>query len=108
VDAGDWQGRPRTAPFPTLLKGFHGGGTPHRAGPTIAGIVGLLLFDFVFHVRKAHAPTWREAAIWSDRVVTMVSSLSPSSTISGSRTESTVWRHSTRSTQQRYTPPPTE
>src|SRR5918998_5186127 len=32
---------------------------------TIAGIVGLLLFDFVFHVRKAHVPTLREAARWS-------------------------------------------
>ncbi len=34
-------------------------------GLTIVGIVGLLLFDFVFHVRKAHTPTLREAAIWS-------------------------------------------
>ncbi|WNB84395.1 TerC family protein [Cellulomonas sp. ATA003] len=32
---------------------------------TVAGIVGLLLFDFVFHVRKAHTPTLREASIWS-------------------------------------------
>ncbi|ANW64381.1 transporter [Mycobacterium sp. djl-10] len=32
---------------------------------TIAGIVGLLLFDFIFHVRKAHVPTLREAAVWS-------------------------------------------
>ncbi|BBY88362.1 TerC family protein [Mycolicibacterium tokaiense] len=32
---------------------------------TIAGIVGLLLFDFVFHVRKAHVPSLREAAVWS-------------------------------------------
>ena len=32
---------------------------------TIAGIVGLLAFDFVFHVRKAHVPTLREAGIWS-------------------------------------------
>ncbi|MEV0383802.1 TerC/Alx family metal homeostasis membrane protein [Nonomuraea sp. NPDC050643] len=32
---------------------------------TILGIVGLLLFDFVFHVRKAHVPTLREAAVWS-------------------------------------------
>lgn len=32
---------------------------------TIVGIVGLLLFDFVFHVRKAHVPTLREAALWS-------------------------------------------
>jgi tellurite resistance protein TerC len=34
-------------------------------GLTIAAIVGLLLFDFFFHVRKAHVPTLREAAIWS-------------------------------------------
>lgn len=32
---------------------------------TIAGIVGLLAFDFFFHVRKAHIPTLREAAVWS-------------------------------------------
>ncbi|MUK00526.1 TerC/Alx family metal homeostasis membrane protein [Vibrio cholerae] len=32
---------------------------------TIIGIVGLLLFDFFFHVRKAHTPTLRESAIWS-------------------------------------------
>jgi tellurite resistance protein TerC len=32
---------------------------------TIVGILGLLLFDFFFHVRKAHVPTLREAAIWS-------------------------------------------
>jgi tellurite resistance protein TerC len=32
---------------------------------TIAGIVGLLVFDFVVHVRKAHIPTLREAALWS-------------------------------------------
>ena len=31
-------------------------------GLTIAGIVGLLAFDFVFHVRKAHVPTLKEAA----------------------------------------------
>jgi tellurite resistance protein TerC len=34
-------------------------------GLTVAAIVGLLLFDFVFHVRKAHVPTLREAAVWS-------------------------------------------
>jgi tellurite resistance protein TerC len=34
-------------------------------GLTIAAIVGLLLFDFIFHVRKAHVPTLREAASWS-------------------------------------------
>ena len=32
---------------------------------TVVGIVGLLVFDFVFHVRTAHVPTLREAAIWS-------------------------------------------
>src|SRR6476620_1268294 len=34
-------------------------------GLTVAAIVGLLAFDFVFHVRKAHVPTLREAALWS-------------------------------------------
>ncbi|WP_163542740.1 TerC family protein [Occultella kanbiaonis] len=32
---------------------------------TVAGIVGLLFFDFWFHVRKAHIPTLPEAARWS-------------------------------------------
>ncbi|HYQ65347.1 TerC family protein [Actinophytocola sp.] len=32
---------------------------------TIGGIVGLLLFDFFVHVRRAHIPTLREAALWS-------------------------------------------
>lgn len=32
---------------------------------TVLGIVGLLAFDFIFHVRKAHVPSLREAAIWS-------------------------------------------
>src|SRR4051794_32877028 len=32
---------------------------------TVVAIVLLLLFDFVFHVRKAHVPTLREAAVWS-------------------------------------------
>jgi tellurite resistance protein TerC len=32
---------------------------------TIVAIVGMLLFDFVGHVRKPHAPTLRESAIWS-------------------------------------------
>lgn len=31
---------------------------------TIALIAGLLIFDFVFHVRKAHIPTIREAGTW--------------------------------------------
>ncbi len=32
---------------------------------TIVGILALLLFDFLVHVRKAHTPTLREAAVWS-------------------------------------------
>src|SRR3978361_1192152 len=32
---------------------------------TIAAIVGMLVFDFVGHVRTPHAPTLREAAAWS-------------------------------------------
>lgn len=32
---------------------------------TIAGIAGLVIFDLVFHVRKAHVPTLREATLWS-------------------------------------------
>lgn len=32
---------------------------------TIIGIVGLLIFDYIFHVRKAHIPTLKEAAVWS-------------------------------------------
>ncbi|RIQ12420.1 TerC family protein [Jiangella rhizosphaerae] len=32
---------------------------------TVAGVVALLAFDYVVHVRKAHVPTLREAAVWS-------------------------------------------
>lgn len=32
---------------------------------TIAGIIGLLAFDFFFHVRKAHTPKLKESATWS-------------------------------------------
>ena len=32
---------------------------------TIAAIVGMLVFDFVGHVRTPHAPSLREAATWS-------------------------------------------
>ncbi len=32
---------------------------------TITGIVGLLAFDFFFHVRKAHTPSLKESATWS-------------------------------------------
>ncbi len=39
--------------------------TPLVWEATIALIVGLLAFDYFFHVRKAHAPGLREAAVWS-------------------------------------------
>src|SRR4051794_258786 len=32
---------------------------------TIAAIVGMLVFDFVGHVRVPHAPSLRESAAWS-------------------------------------------
>lgn len=32
---------------------------------TIAAIVGMIAFDFLGHVRHAHAPSLREAALWS-------------------------------------------
>jgi tellurite resistance protein TerC len=32
---------------------------------TVIGIVGLLAFDFFFHVRKAHSPKLKESAAWS-------------------------------------------
>ncbi|WP_255770849.1 TerC family protein [Pseudarthrobacter sulfonivorans] len=32
---------------------------------TIAGIAGLLAFDYFFHVRKAHTPSLKESSIWS-------------------------------------------
>jgi tellurite resistance protein TerC len=32
---------------------------------TVAAIVGMLIFDFVGHVRTPHAPTLRESATWS-------------------------------------------
>jgi tellurite resistance protein TerC len=42
---------------------------PHVTGVvwllTVLGIVGLLLFDYFVHVRKAHVPTIREAATWT-------------------------------------------
>ncbi len=34
-------------------------------GLTIAGVVGLMVFDFYAHVRTPHEPTFREAAFWS-------------------------------------------
>ncbi|MBW6433315.1 TerC family protein [Actinoplanes hulinensis] len=38
---------------------------------TVLGIVGLLLFDFFFHVRKAHVPRLREAALWTSVYVSV-------------------------------------
>ncbi|GAA4956810.1 TerC/Alx family metal homeostasis membrane protein [Actinoplanes utahensis] len=38
---------------------------------TVLGIVGLLLFDFFFHVRKAHIPRLREAALWTSIYVSI-------------------------------------
>jgi tellurite resistance protein TerC len=32
---------------------------------TTVAIIALLVFDFVFHVRKAHVPSLREASVWS-------------------------------------------
>ena len=34
-------------------------------GVTIIVILGLLAFDYFFHIRKAHIPTLKEAAVWS-------------------------------------------
>ncbi len=34
-------------------------------GLTVAAIVAMLVYDFVFHTRKAHAPSLREASVWS-------------------------------------------
>ena len=39
--------------------------TPLVWEATIVLILGLLAFDYFFHVRKAHAPGLREAAVWS-------------------------------------------
>ncbi|MEU7818191.1 hypothetical protein [Pseudonocardia sp. NPDC049154] len=40
-------------------------------GATIIGIVALLAFDYIFHVRKAHIPSLREAAVWSTLYVSI-------------------------------------
>ncbi|GID95871.1 putative membrane protein [Amorphoplanes digitatis] len=32
---------------------------------TVVGVIGLIAFDFYFHVRRAHIPSLREAAAWS-------------------------------------------
>ncbi|BBH64646.1 putative membrane protein [Actinoplanes sp. OR16] len=38
---------------------------------TVLFIIGLLLFDFFFHVRKAHVPRLREAALWTSIYVSI-------------------------------------
>ncbi len=38
---------------------------------TLVGIVGLLAFDFIVHVRKAHVPSIKEAALWTSVYVTI-------------------------------------
>jgi tellurite resistance protein TerC len=71
----------RPAPVPSASSGSVAWGSsavpdPSRLEPpmdvpvavwalTLAGVAGLLLFDFVVHVRRAHVPTLREAAAWS-------------------------------------------
>ena len=41
------------------------GATPLAWSLSVGLIVGLLLFDYFFHVRKEHIPTLKESAIWS-------------------------------------------
>jgi TerC family integral membrane protein len=38
---------------------------------TVGAVVALLVFDFVFHVRKAHVPSLPEAAVWSALYVSL-------------------------------------
>lgn len=38
---------------------------------TIVGIAALFTFDFVFHVRKPHIPTFKESALWSTLFVAL-------------------------------------
>jgi tellurite resistance protein TerC len=38
---------------------------------TLVAIAGLVLFDFLFHVRRAHIPSIKEAAIWSSIYVSI-------------------------------------
>jgi predicted tellurium resistance membrane protein TerC len=40
-------------------------------------VLGLLAFDFILHVRKAHVPTLKEAAIWSSIYVGIAIVFSP-------------------------------
>jgi tellurite resistance protein TerC len=39
--------------------------SPAIWGATIVVIIALLAFDYFFHIRKAHVPTLKEAALWS-------------------------------------------
>src|SRR3954454_24028966 len=38
---------------------------------TVLGIIGMLLFDFFFHVRRAHVPSIGEAARWTTLYVSI-------------------------------------
>jgi len=49
----------------TLRKRISMTVSPLIWGVTIAVILGLLAFDYFFHIRKAHIPTLKEAAVWS-------------------------------------------
>jgi tellurite resistance protein TerC len=40
---------------------------------SIALIVAMLLFDYFFHIRKAHVPTLAEAARWSAAYIAVAS-----------------------------------
>ena len=40
-------------------------------GVTIAVIVGLLAYDFIFHARKPHEPSIKEAALWTSLYVSL-------------------------------------
>ena len=40
-------------------------------GVTIAVIVGLLAYDFIFHARKPHEPSIKEAALWTGLYVSL-------------------------------------
>lgn len=40
-------------------------------GITIAVILGLLAYDFIFHARKPHEPTIKEAALWTSLYVSL-------------------------------------
>jgi len=58
---------------------------------TILGIVGLLAFDFFVHVRKAHSPTLREAALWSGLYISIAVLFGIGVTVFGGRTMGTEY-----------------